>query len=118
MRFSLVFPDMYEVGLGNLGLHILYAILNKHTDVWAERSYAPGIDMEAELRKHNIPLFALESKDSLGGFDGLGFTLQSELTYTNILNILDLSNIPLRTADRGEEHPLTLCAGTLSNGCT
>ena len=111
LRFSLVFPDMYEVGLGNLGLHILYAILNKHTDVWAERSYAPGIDMEAELRKHKIPLFALESKDSLGGFDGLGFTLQSELTYTNILNILDLSNIPLRTADRGEEHPLTFCGG-------
>ena len=111
LRFSLVFPDMYEVGLGNLGLHILYAILNKHPDVWAERSYAPGVDMEAELRKHNIPLFALESKDGLGEFDGLGFTLQSELTYTNILNILDLSGIPLRTKDRGEEHPLTFCGG-------
>ena len=111
LRFALIFPDMYEVGLGNLGLHILYAIMNKPEDVWAERAYAPGIDMEEELRKHKIPLFALESKDGLGEFDGLGFTLQSELTYTNILNILDLSNVPLRTEDRTDEHPLTFCGG-------
>lgn len=111
LRFALIFPDLYEVGLGNLGIHILYAIMNKHRDVWAERAYSPAVDMEKALRDNNLPLFALESKDSLADFDGLGFTLQSELTFTNILNVLDLAGIPLRTADRTEEHPLTFCGG-------
>lgn len=110
-RFALVFPDIYDLGLGNLGLHILYAIMNKHPDVWAERAYSPAMDMEKELRERGMPLFALESRDSLADFDGLGFTLQSELTYTNILNILSLSGIPLRTEDRTEEDPLTFCGG-------
>ena len=110
-RFALIFPDIYDLGLGNLGLHILYAIMNKHPDVWAERAYAPAMDMEKELRSRGLQLFGLESRDPLSAFDGLGFTLQSELTYTNILNILDLSGIPLRAADRTEEHPLTFCGG-------
>ncbi len=111
VRMALIFPDLYDIGLGNLGLHILYAVLNKVEDVWAERVYSPAVDMEAQLRKRGLPIFALESKDPLSCFDGLGFTLQSELTYTNILNILDLSNIPLRVSERGESDPLTFCGG-------
>ena len=86
VRLVLAFPDLYDLGLGNLGLHILYAVLNQLEGVAAERVYAPGMDMEALLRERGLPLFALESKDSLDQFDGIGFTLQSELTFTNILN--------------------------------
>ena len=111
VRIALAFPDVYDLGLGNLGLHILYAILNGLDGVGAERVYAPGLDMEALLRERGLPLFALESKDSLDHFDGLGFTLQSELTYTNILNILDLAKLPLRTADRREGDPLVFAGG-------
>ena len=111
VRLALVFPDLYDLGLGNLGLHILYAILNRLPWVWCERAYAPGVDMEHELRSRDLKLFALESRDSLDQFDGLGITLQSELTYTNILNILDMSGIPLRTADRSDDHPLTFAGG-------
>src|SRR5690606_21527360 len=98
---------LYDIGLGNLGVHILYAIVNALPWAWCERSYAPAIDMEKALRERNLPIFALESKDSLAMMDGIGFTLQSELTFTNILNIIDLSGIPLRTADRSDSHPLT-----------
>ena len=111
LRLALVFPDLYDLGLGNLGLHILYDVLNGLDGVWAERAYAPAPDMEAALRARGLPLFAVESKDSLDVFDGLGFTLQSELNYTNILNILDLAGIPLRTRDRGENTPLTFAGG-------
>ncbi len=111
VRIALTFPDLYDIGLGNLGLHILYAILNKLPWCWAERAYAPGTDMEALLREAGLPLFALESKDSLDAMDGIGFTLQSELNYTNILNILDLSGIPLRTENRREDDPLTFAGG-------
>ena len=111
VRMCLIFPDLYDLGLGNLGLHILYAILNKMPWCWTERSYAPAPDMDALLCEEQKPLFALESKDPLHVFDALGFTLQSELTYTNILNILKLSWIPLRAADRGEEHPLIFAGG-------
>ena len=110
VRIALAFPDLYDLGLGNLGVHILYACLNKLDWACCERVYAPALDMEEQLRSRGLPLFALESKDSLDQFDLLGVTLQSELTYTNILNILELSGIPLRTDDRTDEHPLT-CAG-------
>ena len=111
LRLALCFPDLYDLGLGNLGLHILYAVLNGVEGVWAERVYAPGMDLEKELRARKLPMFANESKDSLDVFDGVGFTLQSELTFTNILNVMELGGIPLRTADRGEHHPLTFAGG-------
>lgn len=111
LRLALCFPDLYDLGLGNLGLHILYAVLNAVDGVWAERVYAPGVDLEGELRARGLPMFANESKDSLDQFDGIGFTLQSELTFTNILNVLDLAKIPLRTKDRRETDPLTFAGG-------
>ncbi|MBW2253776.1 MAG: TIGR03960 family B12-binding radical SAM protein, partial [Deltaproteobacteria bacterium] len=111
VRLALVFPDLYDLGLGNLGLHILYAIVNKLPWAWCERACSPALDMERALRERGLPLFALESKDSLGQLDGIGITLQSELTYTNILNVLDLSGLPLRTRDRSEDHPLTFAGG-------
>jgi radical SAM family uncharacterized protein/radical SAM-linked protein len=111
VRIALVFPDLYDLGLGNLGIHILYACLNKLPWAACERGYAPDVDMEQELRKRGLPLFALESKDPLGVFDGIGFTLQSELTYTNILNIIDLAGIPLRSKDRRENDPLLFAGG-------
>ncbi|MCK6519082.1 TIGR03960 family B12-binding radical SAM protein, partial [Myxococcota bacterium] len=111
VRMALIFPDLYDLGLGNLGVHILYAIVNKLDGVWCERAYAPAQDMEQALRERGLPLFAVESKDPLHSLDGLGFTLQSELTYTNILNILDLGGVPVRAKDRGEEHPLVFAGG-------
>jgi radical SAM superfamily enzyme YgiQ (UPF0313 family) len=111
VRLAFAFPDLYDIGLGNLGLHILYACVNALPWASCERAYAPGLDMERELRSRDLPLFALESKDGLDVFDGLGFTLQSELTFTNILNMLDLAQIPLRSADRSEAHPLVFAGG-------
>jgi radical SAM family uncharacterized protein/radical SAM-linked protein len=111
VRLVLTFPDLYDIGLGNLGLHILYAVVNQLPWAWAERAYAPAVDMEQELRARGLPLFALESKDPISAFDGLGFTLQTELTFTNILNCIDLAGIPLRTKDRREGDPLTFAGG-------
>ncbi|MFT5683983.1 MAG: radical SAM family uncharacterized protein/radical SAM-linked protein [Myxococcota bacterium] len=111
VRLALAFPDLYDVGLGNLGLHILYAILNQMDGVWAERVYAPAVDMESELRSRGLKMFALESHDTIESFDGIGFTLQSELTYTNILNLIDLAGLPVRAADRGEGMPLMFAGG-------
>lgn len=111
VRMALCFPDLYDLGLGNLGVHILYSCVNALPWASCERAYAPGVDMERELRARGLPLFALESKDSLDEFDGIGFTLQSELTYTNILNVLDLAGMPLRTKDRDDSHPLTFAGG-------
>lgn len=111
IRVVLAFPDLYDLGLGNLGLQILYSLLNRQTDVWAERVYAPALDLEEHLRRRRQPLFSLESKTPLGYFDAIGFTLQSELTYTNLLNMLDLSGIPLHSADRDVGDPLILAGG-------
>ncbi len=111
VRLALCFPDLYDLGLGNLGIHILYTCVNRLPWAACERVYAPGLDMERALRSRGLPLFALESKDPIAAFDGLGITLQSELTFTNILNILDLSGLPLRSADRDERYPLTFAGG-------
>jgi len=111
VKVALAYPDLYEVGLSNLGLQILYEILNEREDVLAERVYAPWVDMEREMRQANIPLFSLESQVPVCSFDIFGFSLQYELTYTNILNMLDLAQIPLRAVDRGEEYPLVIGGG-------
>ncbi|MBI1317359.1 MAG: TIGR03960 family B12-binding radical SAM protein [Candidatus Hydrogenedens sp.] len=111
LRVCLIFPDLYELGLGNLGLHILYAILNAREDTWCERAYTPAPDMEAQLRERRLPLFMLESKDSVAEAHLVGITLQSELTFTNILNIIDLAGFPLRAKDRADDAPLFFAGG-------
>jgi radical SAM family uncharacterized protein/radical SAM-linked protein len=111
LRFALAFPDTYEVGMSHLGLQILYAILNQHPTIMAERCYAPWPDMEQQLRRHGLPLASLESHIPLNRFDIVGFSLQYELSYTNVLNMLDLGGIPLRAADRNDHHPLVIAGG-------
>lgn len=111
IRLGFCFPDVYEVGMSHLGSKILYYVLNNREDTYCERVFAPWPDMEEQLREHNIPLYALESKDPLGEFDILAFTLQYEMSYTNILNMLDMSDIPLRSTDRSEEDPLVFFGG-------
>jgi radical SAM family uncharacterized protein len=110
-RVALIFPDIYDIGVSNVGLKILYDQINQRDDALAERAYAPWLDMEGEMRAHDIPLYALESKRPLAGFDVLGFTLPYETLYTNALNILDLSGIPVRAADRDSTHPLVIAGG-------
>lgn len=110
-RIALVFPDLYDIGLPNLGLAILYDILNKQKDVLAERAYAPWVDMEALLRENEIPLYSLENKQPLAAFDIVGFSLPYETLYTNTLNILDLSSIPLKAVERPKSHPLVIAGG-------
>jgi radical SAM family uncharacterized protein/radical SAM-linked protein len=111
VRIALAFPDLYDLGLSNLGLLILYSILNRQPGVWAERAYMPAVDLEAQLRTRGLPLFSLESKSPLRHFHAIGFTLQYELSYSNILHMLALSNIPLRTAQRDADLPLILAGG-------
>ncbi len=110
-RVGLVFPDIYDLGLPNLGLTIFYQSLNEREDVWAERSYAPWVDMEAVMRENKIPLYSLESKHPLNQFDIVGFTLPYESLYTNALNLLDLMQIPMLAQDRDETHPLIIAGG-------
>lgn len=111
IRYAFCFPDVYEVGMSHLGSKILYHVINERKDTFCERAYAPWPDMEKELRENNIELFTLETKDSLRKFNFLGFTLQYEMSYTNILNMLDMSNIPLRASQRGEEYPIIMMGG-------
>jgi radical SAM family uncharacterized protein/radical SAM-linked protein len=111
LHFALAFPDTYEVGMSHLGLQILYAILNGLPEVACERCYAPWPDMEGELRRRRLPLCSLESQRPLAAFDIVGFSLQYELSYTNILMMLDLGDIPLRREGRGEGHPLIVAGG-------
>ncbi len=111
LRIALAFPDLYDLGLGNLGIQILYHILNQQADIWAERVYAPAVDAEAHMRKRGIPLLSLESRTPLYQFDAVGFTLQSELTYTNILNMLDMGKVPILTAERTDDDPIILAGG-------
>lgn len=109
--FALALPDVYEVGMSNLGLAILYEILNRESDIAAERVYAPWTDMEAEMRSRNIPLFSLETKHELSQFDFFGFSLQYEMIYSNVLNMLDLAGIPLWAKERGEDMPFIVGGG-------
>jgi len=110
VRFAFCFADLYEIGMSHLGMKILYSLLNEREDVWCERVFAPWIDMEEQMRKNDIPLYGLESMDPICDFDFLGFTLQYEMCYTNILNMLDLAKIPLLAKDRGENMPF-VCVG-------
>ena len=106
VKFAFSYPDTYEVGMSHLGLHILYNLINSVEDFACERVFAPWVDMEREMRLEGIPLFTLESKEEVKNFDFLGFTLQYEMSYSNILNLLDLGGIPLFTKDRDDSHPL------------
>lgn len=112
VRFAFVFPDLYEIGMSHQGLQILYHIINEQSGMLAERCYAPDIDMERELRKQGQPFFSIESRTPLQKFDVLGITLPYELSYTNILTILDLAGIPFRTENRGEDYPLVIGGGS------
>lgn len=112
VRFAMCFPDTYEIGMSNLGLRILYGSMNQAEGVWCERAFAPWGDMEEEMRKEHIPLYALESGDSLKEFDFVGFSLGYEMAYTNVLNMLDLAHIPLHSDQRGEDDPIIVAGGT------
>ena len=111
IRFAMCFPDVYEIGMSHLAIQILYDMFNRREDTWCERVYSPWLDLDKVLREKNIPLFALESQDPVRDFDFLGITIQFEMCYTNILQILDLSHIPLHAADRTEEDPIVIGGG-------
>lgn len=111
VTIALAFPDVYEIAMSHFGLQILYHVANQREDTVAERVYAPWIDMESQMREHGLPLFALESQRPIREFDLLGFTLQYEMSYSNIINMLDLAQIPLLAKDRGAEHPLVMAGG-------
>jgi len=110
-RWAFCFPDSYEIGMSNLGVRILYGVLNSLDNVWCERCYAPWVDMQEKLRENDIPLWAHESGDPLCDFDIVGFTLQYELCYTNVLDVLELGKIPLLQKDRGESDPIIIGGG-------
>lgn len=111
IRYAFAFPDVYEVGMSHLGSRILYDIINKREDALCERVFMPWVDMADLMRQEGVPLFSLETRSPVGGFDMLGFTLQYEMSYTNILEMLDLSGIPLRSEDRTWEHPIVIAGG-------
>jgi radical SAM family uncharacterized protein len=112
LKFALCYPDLYEIGMSNMALPILYDLLNSQPDVLAERVFAPWIDMEAAMRAAGIPLLSLESKHRLKDFDIIGFSLDYELTYTNVLNILDLAQIPVLVSKRKDSHPIVIAGGS------
>ena len=111
VRFAFCFPDTYEIGMSHLGMKILYSQFNSREDIWCERVFAPWPDFEEAMRKNNIPLFALESRDSIKDFDFIGFTLQYEMCYTNVLNMLDIAGLPVRSEERHELSPLVVAGG-------
>ncbi len=113
IRFAFCFPDTYEIGMSHLGMKILYSLINSKENYWCERVFSPDTDMEKIMRERNIPLFGLESRDPLTDFDAVGFTLQYELSFTNVLNMLNLSGIPLKTKDRGDtlDIPVIIAGG-------
>src|SRR5579871_2689530 len=110
-RVCLAFPDVYDIGMSHLGFKILYKLLNDDPRTLAERAYAPWVDMEAQLRARGLPLVTCESARPLRDFDVVGFSLQFELTYTNVLTMLDLGGVPLRSEQRGEDDPLVIAGG-------
>ncbi|TAH66099.1 MAG: TIGR03960 family B12-binding radical SAM protein [Anaerolineaceae bacterium] len=114
IRFCMCFPDLYEIGMSHLGIQILYDILNRREDTYCERVYSPWVDLDKLMREKNIPLFALESQDAVKNFDFLGITLQYEMCYTNILQILELSQIPIYAKDRTEDDPIVIGGGPCS----
>lgn len=111
IRFAMCFPDVYEIGMSNLGMMILYNMFNKREDVWCERVFSPWTDLDKVMREENIPLFALESQDSVRDFDFLGITLGYEMCYTNVLQVLDLSHMHLLAKDREEDEPIVVGGG-------
>lgn len=111
LRYAFCFPDTYEIGMSHLGMKIIYGLVNEREDAWCERVFAPDSDMEEQMRKNNVPLFALESGDYIKDFDIIGFTLQYELSYTNVLNMLDLAGVPLLSKDRTSLTPIVCCGG-------
>ena len=111
IRFAMCFPEVYEVGMSHLGIQILYDMFNRREDTWCERVYSPWIDLDKIMREKHIPLFALESQDPVKNFDFLGITLQFEMCYTNVLQVLDLSGIPLHSEDRTLEDPFVIGGG-------
>lgn len=111
IRYAFCFPDLYEIGMSHLGMKIIYSLVNDRKDAWCERVFAPDADMEEQMRKGGVPLFALESGDYIKDFDIIGFTLMYELSYTNVLNMLDLAEIPLKSADRHNLTPIICCGG-------
>ena len=111
IRFAMCFPDVYEIGMSHLGIQILYDMFNRREDIWCERVYSPWVDLDKVMREQHIPLFALESQDVIKDFDFLGITIQYEMCYTNILQVLDLSQIPLLAKERGKEDPIVIGGG-------
>ena len=111
IRFAMCFPEVYEIGMSHLGLQILYDMFNKREDVWCERVFSPWVDLDKVMREESIPLFALESQEPIKDFDFLGITIQFEMCYTNILQVLDLSGIPLHSKDRTMDHPFVIGGG-------
>lgn len=111
LRYAFCFPDSYEIGMSHLGMKILYSLVNERADAWCERVFAPWEDMETLLRDNNMPLYALESGDALSEFDMIGFTLQYELSYSNVLNMLDLGGVPIQSADRTDLTPIVVGGG-------
>ncbi len=111
IRYAFCFPDSYEIGMSHLGIKILYSLVNAREDAWCERVFAPWPDMEEKMREHNIPLFAVESGDAIKDFDMIGFTVQYELCFTNILNMIDLAGLPLYSKDRTALTPLIVAGG-------
>ena len=114
IRFAMCFPDVYEIGMSHLGIQIIYDMLNSFEDVWCERVYSPWVDLDVIMRREHIPLFALESQDAVRNFDFLGITIQYEMCYTNILQVLDLAGIPLLSAERTDEAPIVIGGGPCS----
>ena len=111
IRFAMCFPDVYEIGMSHLGIQILYDMFNRRDDVYCERVYSPWLDLDKVMREKDIPLFAIESQDNIKDFDFLGITLQYEMCYANVLQVLDLSKIPLIASERSDSDPIVIGGG-------